>query len=140
MDPICEELMIESIKEMDDMDDDIYSESMFYLVDQYIDDYVEESMSNIFNSDSENTVYLALNDLINSANIQAQETDTENDNDYSYIDWAPTIPHDDDCTEEDLRDEFYIPSKVRNFTTLDNITQDEFNHNENYDSLFGDSQ
>ena len=67
MDPICEELMIESIKEMDDMDDDIYSESMFYLVDQYIDDYVEESMSNIFNSDSENTVYSALNDLINSA-------------------------------------------------------------------------
>ena len=92
MDPICEELMIESIKEMDDMDDDIYSESMFYLVDQYIDDYVEESMSNIFNSDSENTVYSALNDLINGANIQAQETDSENDNDYSYIDWAPNVP------------------------------------------------
>ena len=116
MDPICEELMIESIKEMDDMDDDIYSESMFYLVDQYIDDYVEESMSNIFNSDSENTVYSALNDLINSANIQTQETDTENDNDYSYIDWAPVIPHDDDCTEEDLRDEFYIPSKIKDNT------------------------
>lgn len=139
MDPICEELMIESIKEMDDMDDDIYSESMFYLVDQYIDDYVEESMSNIFNSDSENTVYSALNDLINSANIQSQETDSENDNDYSYIDWAPVVP-DDDCTEEDLRDEFYIPSKIKNFTTFDNITQDEFNHNENYDSLFGDNQ
>lgn len=139
MDPICEELMIESIKEMDDMDDDIYSESMFYLVDQYIDDYVEESMSNIFNSDSENTVYSALNDLINSANIQSQETDSENDNDYSYIDWAPVVP-DDDCTEEDLRDEFYIPSKVRGFATLDNITQDEYNYNTNYDSLFGDSQ
>ena len=140
MDPICEELMIESIKEMDDMDDDIYSESMFYLVDQYIDDYVEESMSNIFNSDSENTVYSALNDLINNANIQSQETDTENDNDYSYIDWAPVVYDNDDCTEEDLRDEFYIPSKVKNFTRFDNITQDEFNHNENYDSLFGDNQ
>ena len=138
MDPICEELMIESIKEMDDMDDDIYSESMFYLVDQYIDDYVEESMSNIFNSDSENTVYSVLNDLINSANIQAQETDTENDNDYSYIDWAPVIPHDDDCTEEDLRDEFYIPSKIKDNTM--NTSFDGYEYNMNYDSLFGDSQ
>lgn len=138
MDPICEELMIESIKEMDEMDDDIYSESMFYLVDQYIDDYVEESMSNIFNSDSENTVYLALNDLINSANIQAQETDTENDNDYSYIDWAPVIPHDDDCTEEDLRDEFYIPSKIKDNTM--NTSFDGYEYNMNYDSLFGDGQ
>ena len=138
MDPICEELMIESIKEMDDMDDDIYSESMFYLVDQYIDDYVEESMSNIFNSDSENTVYSALNDLINSANIQTQETDTENDNDYSYIDWAPVIPHDDDCTEEDLRDEFYIPSKIKDNTM--NTSFDRYEYNMNYDSLFGDGQ
>ena len=138
MDPICEELMIESIKEMDDMDDDIYSESMFYLVDQYIDDYVEESMSNIFNSDSENTVYSALNDLINSANIQTQETDTENDNDYSYIDWAPVIPHDDDCTEEDLRDEFYIPSKIKDNTMTTNF--DGYEYNMNYDSLFGDGQ
>lgn len=138
MDPICEELMIESIKEMDDMDDDIYSESMFYLVDQYIDDYVEESMSNIFNSDSENTVYSALNDLINSANIQTQETDTENDNDYSYIDWAPVIPHDDDCTEEDLRDEFYIPSKIKDNTM--NTSFDGYEYNMNYDSLFGDGQ
>lgn len=138
MDPICEELMIESIKEMDEMDDDIYSESMFYLVDQYIDDYVEESMSNIFNSDSENTVYSALNDLINSANIQTQETDTENDNDYSYIDWAPVIPHDDDCTEEDLRDEFYIPSKIKDNTM--NTSFDGYEYNMNYDSLFGDGQ
>lgn len=138
MDPICEELMIESIKEMDEMDDDIYSESMFYLVDQYIDDYVEESMSNIFNSDSENTVYLALNDLINSANIQAQETDSENDNDFSYIDWAPTIPHDDDCTEEDLRDEFYIPSKIKDSSRFVQDTDTGIDYN--YDSLFGDSQ
>ena len=137
MDPICEELMIESIKEMDDMDDDIYSESMFYLVDQYIDDYVEESMSNIFNSDSENTVYSALNDLINSANIQSQETDSENDNDYSYIDWAPVVP-DDDCTEEDLRDEFYIPSKIKDNTM--NTSFDGYEYNMNYDSLFGDGQ
>lgn len=137
MDPICEELMIESIKEMDDMDDDIYSESMFYLVDQYIDDYVEESMSNIFNSDSENTVYSALNDLINSANIQSQETDSENDNDYSYIDWAPVVP-DDDCTEEDLRDEFYIPSKIKDRSRFVQDTDTGVDYN--YDSLFGDNQ
>ena len=137
MDPICEELMIESIKEMDDMDDDIYSESMFYLVDQYIDDYVEESMSNIFNSDSENTVYSALNDLINNANIQSQETDSENDNDYSYIDWAPVVP-DDDCTEEDLRDEFYIPSKIKDSSRFVQDTDTGVDYN--YDSLFGDNQ
>ena len=136
MDPICEELMIESIKEMDEMDDDIYSESMFYLVDQYIDDYVEESMSNIFNSDSENTVYSALNDLINSANIQTQETDSENDNDFSYIDWAPVIPHDDDCTEEDLRDEFYIPNIIKDHSGLVQDTGADYK----YDSLFGDNQ
>ena len=95
-------------------------------------------MSNIFNSDSENTVYSALNDLINSANIQTQETDTENDNDYSYIDWAPVIPHDDDCTEEDLRDEFYIPSKIKDNTM--NTSFDGYEYNMNYDSLFGDGQ
>lgn len=137
MDPICEELMIESIKEMDDMDDDIYSESMFYLVDQYIDDYVEESMSNIFNSDSENTVYSTLNDLINN-NAPSEETDSENNADYSYIDWAPVIPHEDDCTEEDLRDEFYIPSKIKDSSM--NISFDGYEYNANYDSLFGDSQ
>ena len=137
MDPICEELMIESIKEMDDMDDDIYSESMFYLVDQYIDDYVEESMSNIFNSDSENTVYSTLNDLINN-NAPLEETDSENNADYSYIDWAPVIPHEDDCTEEDLRDEFYIPSKIKDSSM--NISFDGYEYNMNYDSLFGDSQ
>ena len=137
MDPICEELMIESIKEMDDMDDDIYSESMFYLVDQYIDDYVEESMSNIFNSDSENTVYSTLNDLINN-NAPSEETDSENNADYSYIDWAPVIPHEDDCTEEDLRDEFYIPSKIKDNSI--NISFDGYEYNMNYDSLFGDSQ
>ena len=137
MDPICEELMIESIKEMDDMDDDIYSESMFYLVDQYIDDYVEESMSNIFNSDSENTVYSTLNDLINN-NAPSEETDSENNADYSYIDWAPVIPHEDDCTEEDLRDEFYIPSKIKDSSI--NISFDGYEYNTNYDSLFGDSQ
>ena len=137
MDPICEELMIESIKEMDDMDDDIYSESMFYLVDQYIDDYVEESMSNIFNSDSENTIYSTLNDLINN-NAPSEETDSENNADYSYIDWAPVIPHEDDCTEEDLRDEFYIPSKIKDNTM--NTSFDGYEYNMNYDSLFGDSQ
>lgn len=137
MDPICEELMIESIKEMDDMDDDIYSESMFYLVDQYIDDYVEESMSNIFNSDSENTVYSTLNDLINN-NAPSEETDSENNADYSYIDWAPVIPHEDNCTEEDLRDEFYIPSKIKDSSM--NISFDGYEYNMNYDSLFGDNQ
>ena len=66
MDPICEELMLESVKEFDEIDDEIYSESIFYLVDEYIDECVNKSMNNIFSSDSNNTVYTALADLINS--------------------------------------------------------------------------
>ena len=82
MDPICEELMLESVKEFDEIDDEIYSESIFYLVDEYIDECVNKSMNNIFSSDSNNTVYMALADLINSP-IKSDERDCENDSDFT---------------------------------------------------------
>lgn len=131
MDQMCEQFMLESIEEMNQIDDEIYSESMFYLVDEYIDDYVNESMTNIFNSNSDNTVYSALMDLMNSP-IKSDETDCENDSDFSYIDWAPIECYDDQCTEEDLRNEFYDKPMV--------VSDDDDLYNDHYDSLFGDNQ
>lgn len=149
MDQICEALMLESIQEMDEIDDEIYSESVFYLVDKYIDEYVEESMTNIFNSDSTNTVYQSLNDLINSP-IKSDETDCENDSDFTYVDWAPNTKSErEEYSEEEFRDalgDFKYEKELRSeFGTYlrddtCGITQDQSDYNNDYDSLFGDNQ
>ena len=138
MDPICEELMLESVKEFDEIDDEIYSESVFYLVDEYIDECVNKSMNNIFSSDSDNTVYMALADLINLP-IKSDERDCENDSDFTYVDWAPE-DYNDGCTEEDLRDVFYPMKTLELHNSDDPNTEEEWEFNNNYDSLFGDNQ
>lgn len=138
MDPICEELMLESVKEFDEIDDEIYSESVFYLVDEYIDECVNKSMNNIFSSDSDNTVYMALADLINSP-IKSDERDCEHDSDFTYVDWAPE-DYNDGCTEEDLRDVFYPMKTLELHNSGDPNTEEEWEFNNNYDSLFGDNQ
>lgn len=132
MNSICEELMLESIKDMDDIDNDIYSESVFYIVDEYIDDYVEESMTNIFSSDSNSTVYNALNDLINTP-IKSDESDTQDDSDFTYIDWAPENQEYYDCSEEELRDEF-LREKIKPSIFVD------IDYDDNYDDTFNDNQ
>ena len=136
MDHICEELMLESIKEMDEIDDEIYSESMFYLVDEYIDNYVNEYMTNIFNSDSDNTVYTALLDLINSP--IRDETDNEHDSDFSYIDWAPlNCDNVCNCSEEDLRTEF-VSRNIKDHS-YNNFNDNTEYSDIKYDSIFGDT-
>lgn len=134
MNPVCEELMLESIEEMDEIDNEIYSEAVFYLVDEYIDNYVQEAMSNIFSSDSTSTVYDSLNDLINTP-IKSDELDTEGDSDFTYIDWAPEDDKRYECSEEELRDEF-MDCRRNGICRVDSDTE----YDDDYDDRFNDNQ
>ena len=61
MDQMCEQFMLESIEEMNQIDDEIYSESMFYLVDEYIDSKKENL------ADWERTELIRVNGEFNKA-------------------------------------------------------------------------
>ena len=150
MNAICEELMTECIEEFDEIDDPIFGESVWYAVDDYIDSYVESYMSDIFNSNSETTVYDAINDLMNNGTSKddsisngSNTTHSEKPNDYDPYD----VDTDFDITinSSDFDNEFWcrgieqpIPQDFSSLTG--NETEDEINSNEYYDHLFGDAQ
>lgn len=143
MDQLCEDLMLESIEEMDEIDEAIWSESMMYLVDTQIEDYVVEATTNIFNSDSESTIDKALNDLL--AVPMSDESDTTSSPDYGN-NVSRTVNNVNDIDKELFDNELYTKHSEFNSTISEEdlknefCNDDEYNHNKNYNYLFSDSE
>jgi len=110
MNRICEDMIEECLNEFDEIDDEIYSESVLWLVDDYIDSHITECMSNIFTSDSETTVYDALSNFVSILN-NTDDSGSDTDSDYSMTAIAPEVYTDDTIDVEDLRDEFVKDEK-----------------------------
>ena len=147
MNAICEELMTESIEEFDEIDDPIFGESVWYVVDDYIESYVEAYMSDIFNSNSETTVYDAINDLMNdgsskddSISSRSNTIHSEKPNDYDPYDVDTS--YDITLKPSDFDNEFWcrtISQPVPNdFSSCEG--NEDIRTNEYYDHLFGDAQ
>ena len=89
----CEDLMIECINQFQKIDDPIYSESVWFVVDKYVDEAIQEGMGSIFDSDSDTTVSSLLSDLFGIDNREGLD---------------PTIF----ISEDDLEEEFILPDEV----------------------------
>ena len=138
MNRICEDMIEECLNEFDEIDDEIYSESMLWLVDDYIDSHITECMSNIFTSDSETTVYDALSNFVSILN-NTDDSGSDTDSDYSMTAIAPEVYTDDTIDAEDLRDEF-VQNTIYTSVHANVIDGEAFEPDNSYDSIFGDSQ
>lgn len=54
--PECDKLLLESVIEFEEIDNPIFSESMWFIVDDYINRVVTEAVNSIFNSSSDDEI------------------------------------------------------------------------------------
>lgn len=54
--PECDKLLLESIIEFEEIDNPVFSESMWFIVDNYINQSVTEAVNSIFDTDSDDEI------------------------------------------------------------------------------------
>ncbi len=54
--PECDKLLLESIVEFEEIDNPVFSESMWFIVDNYINQSVTEAVNSIFDTDSDDEI------------------------------------------------------------------------------------
>lgn len=54
--PECDKLLLESIFEFEEIDNPVFSESMWFIVDNYINQSVTEAVNSIFDTDSDDEI------------------------------------------------------------------------------------
>lgn len=95
--PECEELMLECLEDFRYIDNSIYSDSMWFILDNFIESVVEHSYNSIFESDSSTNIGEILDSIVDDYELDDEE-------DY-YID-----DEDINLDEDSLIDEFLYNS------------------------------
>lgn len=92
MQAICEQMMEDFILEFEEIEDPIYSDSVFYLTDKVIDDEIERRKEDIFNRNSDESESDIVNSIAKDLETALSMDDEEEfeivkkepDNDYKY--------------------------------------------------------
>ena len=130
-----EDLMEEELEEVTYEDDEIFSESIFYPVDNFIDEFIQESMSGSSIFDDEPTIFDALEKLDSFLQLDdGIEQDLQIDSpDERY---ESDFPDFDICDSSVLRAEF-CDSRFGGANTDEEIELSRMNYGTtDYDSIF----
>ena len=101
-----EDLMEEELEEVAYEDDEIFSESIFYPVDNFIDEFIQESMSGNSIFDDEPTIFDALEKLDSFLQLDDDGIDQDLQIDSPDERYESDFPDFDICYSSVLRAEF----------------------------------
>lgn len=131
-----EDLMEEELEEVAYEDDEIFSESVFYTVDNFIDEFIQESMSGNSIFDDEPTIFDALEKLDSFLQLDDDGIDQDLQIDPPDERYESDFPNFDIDDSSVLRAEF-CDSRFGGANTDEEIKLSRMNYGTtDYDSIF----